>query len=311
VTIEEVPVEVAVVEETPAEDGTVVETPVEAVVVEEVPAAPAVAVAAADVKKLRDLTGAGMMDAKKALTEAGGDFERAVEILRVTGAAKAAKRSDREANNGLVAAYGHAMIKLAAETDFVAKNAEFVALADRIVRAVDQAQAEGTLAGNALMLEEGKTVEDVIAELVAKIGEKIELQDVAWFGGTVETYLHRRSQDLPPQVGVMVEYEGQDTAFVHSVALQIASMRAEYVNREDVPEAVLATERRIAEETALEEGKPAAIIPKIVEGRLTGFYKDVVLMDQQSVSDEKKTIGQQAAAAGVKITRFVRFAIGA
>ena len=269
------------------------------------------AITAADVKKLRDHTGAGMMDAKKALDEAEGDFDRAIEILRITGAAKAANRNDREASNGLVAASGHALIKLAAETDFVAKNAEFVALADRIVLAVDQAHAEGTLAGNALVLEGDQTVEDVIGALVAKIGEKIELQQVAWFGGPVETYLHRRSQDLPPQVGVLVEYEGHDTDFVHAVALQIASMRAEYVTRSDVPESVLETERRIAEETALEEGKPAAIIPKIVEGRVEAFYKDVVLMEQQSVADEKKTIGQQAKEAGVKITRFVRFAAGA
>jgi len=268
------------------------------------------AISATDVKKLRDMTGAGMMDAKKALTEADGDFDRAIEILRVTGATKAAQRSDRQASNGLVAASGHAMIKLAAETDFVAKNAEFVALADRIVKAVDQAHAEGNVDGNALVLEGDKTVEDTIGDLAVKIGEKIELQEVAWFGGQVEVYLHRRSQDLPPQVGVMVEYEGKDADFVHAVALQIASMHAQYVNREDVPEEVLATERRIAEETAHEEGKPAAIIPKIVEGRIAAFYKDVVLMDQQSVADETKTISQQTKAAGVKITRFVRFSAG-
>ena len=268
------------------------------------------AITAADVKKLRDQTGAGMMDAKKALEEAEGDMERATEILRVTGAMKAANRSDRQASNGLVAACGHAMIKLAAETDFVAKNAEFVALADRIVRAVDDAKVEGTLAANALILDDDRTVEDVIGELVAKIGEKIELQQVAWFDGKIETYLHRRSQDLPPQVGVMVEYEGDDTDFVHAVALQIASMRAEYVTRDDVPEAALATERRIAAEMAKEEGKPEAIIPKIVEGRIAAFYKDVVLMDQQSLSDEAKTIGQQARDAGVAIKRFVRFAAG-
>jgi len=268
------------------------------------------AITAADVKKLRDQTGAGMMDAKKALEEADGDVERATEILRVTGAMKAANRSDRQASNGLVAAFGHALIKLAAETDFVAKNAEFVALADRIVRAVDEAKAEGTLAANALILEGDRTVEDVIGELVAKIGEKIELQQVAWFDGQIETYLHRRSQDLPPQVGVMVEYQGTDTGFVHAVALQIASMRAEYVTRDDVPEAVLNTERRIAAEMAHEEGKPEAIIPKIVEGRIAAFYKDVVLLDQQSLSDEAKTIGQLAKDAGVTITRFVRFAAG-
>jgi len=267
-----------------------------------------VAFTAADVKNLRDKTGAGMMDAKRALSDADGDYERAVEILRVTGAAKAAKRNDREASNGLVAAYGHAMIKLATETDFVAKSGEVVALADRIVKAVDQAHAEGTLAGNALVLEGSSTVDDLIAALVAKIGEKIELSQVAWFGGNVDTYLHRRSQDLPPQVGVMVEYEGTDKDFVHSVALQIASMSAQYVTREDVPDEVVETERRIAAETAQEEGKPKAIVPKIVEGRVAAFYKDVVLMDQMSVTEDKKTIGQLAQDAGVKITRFVRFA---
>jgi len=269
------------------------------------------AITAADVKKLRDKTGAGMMDAKKALDEAEGDFEKAIEILRVTGAAKAAKRNDREASNGLVAASGHALIKLAAETDFVAKNAEVMALADRIAQAVDAARAEGTVAANALVLEGDRTVEDIIGDLVAKIGEKIELAEVAWFGGAVETYLHRRSPDLPPQVGVMVEYEGKDAGFVHAVALQIASMRPMYVTRDEIPQAELDKERRIAEETAREEGKPEAALPKIVEGRMTGFYKDVVLVDQPSIADEKSApIGKLAEEAGVTITRFVRFAAG-
>jgi len=270
------------------------------------------AITAADVKKLRDRTGAGMMDAKKALDEAEGDFEKAIEILRVTGAAKAAKRSDREATNGLVAAHGHTLIKLGAETDFVAKNAEVVELADRIVRAVDAAKAEGNLAANAVVLEGEVTVEDAIGVLVAKIGEKIELSEAAYFDGTVETYLHRRSPDLPPQVGVMVEYEGADAGFVHQVALQIASMRPVYVTRDEIPQAEIDKERHIAEETAREEGKPEAALPKIVEGRMNGFYKDVVLLDQPAVADDKNaTIGQLAQQAGVTITRFVRFAAGA
>ncbi|MDR2620704.1 MAG: translation elongation factor Ts [Propionibacteriaceae bacterium] len=265
-------------------------------------------ITAADVKALRDKTGVGMMDAKKALEEATGDVERAIEILRVTGAAKAAKRNDREAKNGIVATHGHALIKLAAETDFVAKNAEFVALADRIAQAVDQAHAEGTLAANAIVLDGDNTVDDTIAALVAKIGEKIELAEVAWFSGATEAYLHHRSKDLPPQVGVLVEYEGHDADFVHSVALQIASMSPLYVTRDEIPEAVLEKERRIAAETAREEGKPDAMIPRIVEGRINAFYKDVVLEEQASLSDEKVSVGKQAAAAGVKITRFVRFA---
>jgi elongation factor Ts len=268
------------------------------------------AITAADVKKLRDKTGAGMMDAKKALEEADGDFERAIEVLRVTGATKAAKRSDREATNGIVAAFGGALVKLAAETDFVAKNPEFVALAQQIAQAADQAHAEGTVAGNALVLEDSTTAADAIAELVAKIGEKIELAELAWFSGKTETYLHHRSQDLPPQVGVLVEYEGNDAEFVHSVALQIASMSPLYVTRDEIPEAELEKERRIAAETAKEEGKPEAIIPKIVEGRIAAFYKDVVLNEQQALSDEKKTVGKLAEEAGVQITRFVRFAAG-
>ncbi|MDR0436006.1 MAG: translation elongation factor Ts [Propionibacteriaceae bacterium] len=269
------------------------------------------AITAADVKALRDKTGVGMMDAKKALEEAAGDVERAIEILRVTGAAKAAKRNDREAKNGIVASYGHALIYLATETDFVAKNAEFVALAGQIAQAVDQAHAEGTVAANAVVLEGGVTVADTVAALVAKIGEKIELAEVAWFSGKTEAYLHHRSKDLPPQVGVLVEYEGDDAEFVHAVALQIASMSPMYVTRDEIPEAVLETERRIAGEAAREEGKPEALIPKIVEGRIAAFYKDVVLEEQESLSAEKLTIGKQAAAAGVKITRFVRFAAAA
>src|SRR5690606_1400654 len=156
----------------------------------------------ADVKKLRDATGAGMMDAKKALTEANGDFEAATEILRVTGAAKVSGRSDREASNGLVAGQGTTLVQLGAETDFVAKNTEFVSLAREIVTALDAARAETLEAAKAVTLADGKTVEDAVAELAARIGEKLELAKVAHFEAPAAVYLHRRSQDLPPQVGV-------------------------------------------------------------------------------------------------------------
>ncbi len=267
------------------------------------------AIAAADVKKLRDLTGAGMMDAKKALTEAEGDFERATELLRVSGAAKAAKRSDRSANNGLVAAVGASLIQFSSETDFVAKNQEFVDLANAIAAAVEAGEVSDVDAALGLPLGES-TVADAIAALEAKIGEKLELARVARFPGAVHTYLHRRSQDLPPQVGVLVEYVGADEEFVHGVALQIASMRPDYVSREDVPAEVLEREERIATETAKEEGKPEKIIPKIVEGRVNAFFKDACLLEQQSISDEKKTVGQLAKDAGVSVTRFTRFVVG-
>jgi elongation factor Ts len=268
-------------------------------------------ITAADVKKLRDATGAGMMDAKKALTEADGDFDAAVEILRVTGQAKMAKRSDREASNGLVAAAGTTVIQLGAETDFVAKNAEFMALAQEIAVAVDAVKAHGTEAAGAVVLASGKTVGETVGELSAKIGEKLELANAASYDGPVSIYLHKRSQDLPPQVGVMVEYEGGSEDVVRGIAMQIAAMSPSWVTRADVPEDVLANERRVAELTAKEEGKPEAIIPRIVEGRLNGFYKEACLIEQASVSDDKLTVGKLLEQNGVEVKRFVRFAAGA
>jgi elongation factor Ts len=267
-------------------------------------------ITAVDVKKLRDATGAGMMDAKKALTEADGDFEKAAELLRITGAAKAAKRSDRDAANGLVAAIGHSLIQLGAETDFVAKNQEFIDLAETIVAAVDQVSAETVETALAVALPDGQTVAEAIAALSGKIGEKMELVQVAHFAGSTHAYLHRRSQDLPPQVGVLLEYEGADENLVHQVALQIASMRPNYVHQGEVPDDVVANERRIAEATAREEGKPEAAIARIIDGRLAAFFKDVCLHDQPAVSDDKSTVGALLNRAGIKVTRFVRFAAG-
>ncbi len=268
------------------------------------------AITAADVKKLRDATGAGMMDAKKALTEAEGDFEAAIEILRVTGAAKVSSRSDREASNGLVAAAGTSLILLGAETDFVAKNDEFVALANEIVAAVDAAGAVDLEAAKAVKLGEG-TVEEAVASLAAKIGEKLELANAVTYEAPAAIYLHRRSQDLPPQVGVRVEYEGGTEEFVRGIAMQIAAMQPQWVSRDDVPADVLEKERHVAELTAKEEGKPENIIPRIVEGRLGGFFKEVTLLEQASVSDDKKTVGQLLKENGVTVKRFVRLSAGA
>jgi elongation factor Ts len=269
------------------------------------------AITAADVKKLRDQTGAGMMDAKNALTEANGDFDAAVEILRVSGQAKMAKRSDREASNGVVASSGKTVIQLGAETDFVAKNAEFTDLAAAIAAAVDAAAPADVEAAKAVKLPTGKTVDEAISELAAKIGEKLELAATATFDGTVSIYLHKRSSDLPPQVGVMLEYTGGDDTFARGIAMQIAAMSPQWVTREDVPADVVAHERHIAELTAKEEGKPEQIIPRIVDGRLNGFYKEVCLVEQQSVSDDKLTVGQLLKNNGVTVSRFIRFAAGA
>jgi len=264
---------------------------------------------AADVKRLRELTGAGMLDSKNALVDADGDFDKAVELLRIKGAKDVGKRAERATAEGLVAAKDGALIELNSETDFVAKNAEFQAVADQIVAAAAAAKATDIDALKAAKVGD-TTVEQVIADLSAKIGEKLELRRVAYFDGTVEAYLHKRASDLPPAVGVLVEYTGSDKDAAHAVALQIAALKAKYLTREDVPEDVVANERRIAEETARNEGKPEQALPKIVEGRVTGFYKDVVLLDQPSVSDNKKTVKALLDEAGVTVTRFVRFEVG-
>ncbi|OHU18245.1 translation elongation factor Ts [Mycobacteroides franklinii] len=265
---------------------------------------------AADVKRLRELTGAGMLDCKNALAESDGDFDKAVEVLRIKGAKDVGKRAERATAEGLVVARDGALVELNSETDFVAKNAEFQGLADAIVGAAAAGKIGEVDALLAAKVEDGRTVEQAIADLAAKIGEKLELRRVAYFDGTVEAYLHKRAADLPPAVGVLVEYTGSDESAAHSVALQIAALKAKYLTREDVPADVVENERRIAEETAKAEGKPEAALPKIVEGRVTGYYKDVVLLDQPSVSDNKKSVKALLDEAGVTVTRFARFEVG-
>lgn len=263
-------------------------------------------VTAADVKKLRDATGAGMIEAKKALGQAEGDFDKAVELLRVSGAAKAAKRgAERSANNGLVAADGSALIQLAAETDFVAKNDQFQDLAAQVVQGVAGAKAADV--DSALKVDlDGRTVADAIGELAAKIGEKLELAKVAYFDGQTTVYLHKRASDLPPQVGVLVEYTG-DEAAARTAAMQIAAMRPQYVSRDEVPADVVDNERRIAEASAREMGKPEPAIAKITEGKVNAFFGDVCLLDQASVTEPKKKVAQQLKEAGTTISRFARF----
>jgi elongation factor Ts len=268
---------------------------------------------AADVKRLRDLTGAGMLDSKNALVEADGDFDKAVELLRIKGAKDVGKRAERATAEGLVAAKDGALIELNSETDFVAKNAEFQAVADQIVGAAAASKAADVDALKAAQISAdpaAPTVEQTIADLSAKIGEKLELRRATYFDGTVETYLHKRAADLPPAVGVLVEYTGSDKEAAHAVALQIAALKAKYLTRDEVPEDIVANERRIAEETAIQEGKPEQALPKIVEGRLNGFFKDSVLLDQPSVSDNKKTVKALLDEAGVTVTRFARFEVG-
>jgi elongation factor Ts len=270
------------------------------------------AITAADVKKLRDATGAGMMDAKKALTEADGDFDKAVEVLRITGAAKAAKRgAEREASSGLVASVGTALVELNSETDFVAKNDQFIELAERLAVAADAAKPANAEEFANVQLEDGKTVAETISALAVVIGEKLELGRVSSLTGNVATYMHRRASDLPPAVGVLVEYEGDNEPAARGVAMQIAAMRPRWLTRDEVPAEIVAKEREIAEATAKEEGKPEQALPRIVEGRVNGFFKENVLLEQSSVTDNKKTVKAVAEEAGISIKRFSHIEVGA
>jgi elongation factor Ts len=268
----------------------------------------------ADIKRLRDLTGAGMMDTKKALQEADGDFDKAVEILRIKGAKDVGKRAGRTAAQGLVAHAGSALLELNCETDFVAKNADFIALADRLVKHVDAIRPADLDALINSKLADGRTVGETVEAESAKIGEKLVLNRFAVLDGEIAVYLHRKSPDLPPQVGVAVQFTGkEDEAGVddaRGVAMQIAAMRPKYLVRDEVPADVVESERRIAEQTAREEGKPEQALPKIIEGRVNAFFKDFVLVEQPSVTDQKKTVRKVLDEAGITVTRFVRFEVG-
>jgi elongation factor Ts len=265
---------------------------------------------AADVKKLRELTSAGMMDCKKALTEADGDFDKAVEILRVKGQAKADQRgAEREATAGLVANSGGALVELKSETDFVAKNEAFVTAAQQIADAANSAKAGDVETLKAVTVGD-KTVDEIVKDLAVSIGEKIELGNVAYFDGPVAVYLHKRAADLPPAVGVLVEYDGDATA-ARGAAMQVAALKAQYLTRDEVPADVVAAERDVLEKLTREEGKPEAAVAKIVEGRLGGFFKERVLLEQESVTESKKTVKAVLDEAGTTLKRFARFEVGA
>ena len=264
---------------------------------------------AADVKRLRELTGSGMMDCKNALQQSDGDLDKAVELLRIKGAKDVGKRAERATSNGLVVAAGGTMVELDCETDFVAKSADFQALADRILQvALDQKPADLDALRAATLGE--STVEDAVQNLSARIGEKLELKRYIAIDGPVALYLHRRSTDLPPVIGALVAYDGADAEAARGVAMHVAAARPRYTTRDDVPSDVLDNERRIAEATAREEGKPEQVLPRIVEGRVNGYYKDMVLLEQASVQDPKKTVKALLDAAGVKVKEFARFEVG-
>jgi elongation factor Ts len=270
----------------------------------------------ADVKRLRDLSGAGMMDCKNALAEANGNIDDAIELLRKKGVKDAGKRADRTAANGLVTAEldgtsAGALVELNCETDFVAKNDGFQELAAKIVKAAITRRPADRLALLATETADGKTVEGLIEEASSSIKEKIELGRYSLLdGGYVATYLHKSDRDLPPTIGVLVQLDGESEEVAKDIAQQIAAAGAQYVTRAEVPADVVEKERRIAEEITREEGKPEQAIPKIVEGRVGAFYKDVVLTEQASVKDPKQTIKALLAANKVNVKAFARFRVG-
>ncbi|MEO6825808.1 MAG: translation elongation factor Ts [Microbacteriaceae bacterium] len=271
---------------------------------------------AADVKELRNRLGAGMMDSKNALVEADGDMEKAVELLRLKGQKGNAKREDRSTSEGLVTAEVNdgtaTLIELACETDFVAKNDRFIALAARVLAAVVAAGATSLESAKAASAGDDGTVGEIISSEAAILGEKLELRRVgAVSGEKFAVYLHKTSKDLPPQVGVIVGYSGDDAETAHSVAQHISFANPEYISRDEVPADIVENERRIVEEISKSEGKPEAALPKIIQGRLNSFFKQVALLDQDYAKDTKQSVGKVLTDAGITVSGFVRYKVGA
>ena len=271
---------------------------------------------AADIKALRERTGAGMLDVKKALDEADGDLQKAQEIIRVKGLKGVTKREGRATAEGLVAArvegtVGY-MVEVNSETDFVAKSAPFVEFGNKVLEAAVAADAS-TLEELMAAQADGTAVSELVTETGALLGEKVVVRRLARVEGeNVAVYLHKTSKDLPAQVGVLLAVTGADADQVaHDVAVHVAAMSPTFLSEEDVPAETVESEKRVAEETARAEGKPEKIIPNIITGRLKGYYKDVVLLDQDFAKDSKKTVAQVLQEAGATATAFARFRVGA
>jgi elongation factor Ts len=273
----------------------------------------------ADIQALRERTGAGMLDVKKALDEAEGDLDKAVDVLRVKGLKGVSKREGRSASEGLVMTHiaeggaGHVgtLIEINSETDFVAKSEKFVTLAQTVLKAVVAAGAADVDAALAAPVE-GKTVKEFIDENAGVLGEKIVLRRLARVEAPVVVdYLHKTNKDLPAQVGVLVGSDKKASEVARDIAMHIAAYTPLYLTREEVPTDVVDNERRVAEETSRNEGKPEAALPKIIEGRMNGFYKENVLPEQAFAKDPKTTVGKVVEATGGEVVAFARFRVGA
>ncbi|GGO31704.1 translation elongation factor Ts [Microbispora bryophytorum] len=269
----------------------------------------------ADVKRLRELTAAGMMDCKKALEESEGDLDKAVDILRLKGAKDVGKREARTASNGLVAVKHEgdslaALLELNCETDFVAKNERFQELAADIVGHIVASKPADvpTLLESEL---NGKSVKELLDMANAALGEKVEIRRFALLeGGFITSYMHKTDPQLPPAVGVLVQLDTPNAEVAKDIAQHAAAMAPKYLSPAEVPAEVIEKERSLFEQMTREEGKPEAAIPKIVDGRVNGWYKDFTLLEQAFVKDNKKTIAKVADEAGVKVLAFTRYKVG-
>ncbi len=270
------------------------------------------AITAAMVKELREMSGAGMMDAKKALTETDGDMEAAIDWLRTKGLAKAAKKSGRTAAEGLVAVTmkdGTAVaVEVNSETDFVGKNAEFQGMvADIATAALGVDDVEALKAAEI----DGKPVETVITDAIAKIGENMDLRRMAKISGEqVVTYVHNAATDGMGRIGVLVAIKGDNAAFARQVAMHVAAVNPASLNEGDLDPAIVEKERQVQMDIARESGKPEAVIEKMIVGRMQKFLSEVTLVNQQFVVNPDLTVAAAAAEAGVEITGFVRLEVG-
>ncbi len=256
-----------------------------------------------------------MLDCKKALDEADGDYQKAVEIIRVKGQKGVTKREGRATSNGLVTAKAEGefgvMLELNCETDFVAKGDKFQVLADELLNHLVASKIGELDKFLSSKLASGKTVQEVVDEGNAMLGEKIEIRRIAVLSGSpVSLYLHKTSPDLPPQVGVLVQLKSAAENVGKDIAQHIAAFAPQFVSRDQVPADEIVKERRLAEEAARAEGKPEASIAKIVEGRVTGFVKEVSLLEQAFAKDAKKTVQQILDEAKTAVSAFNRFRVG-
>jgi len=266
------------------------------------------------VKQLREKTGAGMMDCKKVLTETDGDMEKAAELLRERGIAKAAKKSGRIAAEGLVATYISddkkvgSIVEVNAETDFVAKNSEFVNFVNDVAEIVaksNPADVEALLATN--YKDEGKTVQEVLTDKIATIGENMSIRRFSRFesNGLVESYIH-----LGGKIAVLVDMAKGDETLAKDVCMQIAAAKPEFVKRDEVPSDRLTKEMEILKAQAMNEGKPAEIAEKMVQGRIGKFYSEICLLDQEFVKDPSIKVGDLVKNKNAEVVKFARFETG-